>query len=83
MFQYFKSALHWGSSDTADITERIQGEAAIRLMNKQYWAGTIDIRRRLYQAIVVNIALWGAKAERQTGPSWKRFTMDVSARCAG
>jgi hypothetical protein len=22
----------------------------------------IDIRRRLYQAIVVNIALWGAKA---------------------
>jgi hypothetical protein len=52
-------------NDTADITERIsQARKLFGSMNKQYWATKIpiDIRRRLYQAIVVNIALWGAKA---------------------
>jgi hypothetical protein len=52
-------------NDTADITERISREKAIRL-HEQAITGQqkipIDIRRRLYQAIVVNIALWGAKA---------------------
>jgi hypothetical protein len=63
-------------------------EKAIRL-HEQAITGQqnipIDIRRRLYQAIVVNIALWERKlgTERQTGPNWKLSTMDVSARCAG
>jgi hypothetical protein len=74
-------------NDTADITERISQEKAIRL-HEQAITGQqkipIDIRRRLYQAIVVNIALWGKLGtERSRGPNWKRSTMDVSARCAG
>jgi hypothetical protein len=51
-------------NDTADITERIsQARKLFGSMNKQYWATKIpiDIRRRLYQAIVVNIALWGSE----------------------
>jgi hypothetical protein len=44
----------------------------------------IDIRRRLYQAIVVNIALWGSESwALKAEPNWKLSTMDVSARCAG
>jgi hypothetical protein len=43
----------------------------------------IDIRRRLYEAIVVNIALWERKLglKEADRANWKRFT-DVSARCA-
>jgi hypothetical protein len=61
-FKYLGSYFVPELNDT-DITERIQpGEKAIRL-HEQAITGQqkipIDIRRRLYQAIVVNIALWG------------------------
>jgi hypothetical protein len=53
-------------SDTADITERIsQARKLFGSMNKQLLGNKkipIDIRRRLYQALVVNIALWGCES---------------------
>jgi hypothetical protein len=56
-------------NDTADITERSSQEAKklFGSMNKHFQLLSnkkkpIDIRRRLYQAIVVNIALWGSKS---------------------
>jgi hypothetical protein len=53
-------------NDTADITERIsQARKLFGSMNKQLLSNKqipIDILRRLYQAIVVNIALWGCES---------------------
>jgi hypothetical protein len=53
-------------NDTVDITERIsQARKLFGSMNKQLLSNKqipIDIRRRLYQAIVVNIALWGCES---------------------
>ena len=50
-------------TDMADITQRIiQARKLFNSMNRQVLSNKeipIDIRRRLYQAIVVNIALWG------------------------
>jgi hypothetical protein len=54
--------------DTADITERILNQARklFNSMNRQVLSNKripIDIRRRrLYQAIVVNIGLWGSES---------------------
>jgi hypothetical protein len=52
-------------NDTADITERIsQARKLFGSMNKQLLSNKkipINIRRRLYQAIVVNIVLWGSE----------------------
>jgi hypothetical protein len=47
----------------------------------------IDIRLRLYHAIVVvNVALWGSESwalkEKKTGRNWKRSITVVSAGCA-
>jgi hypothetical protein len=79
-FKYLGSYFVPELNDTADITERIsQARKLFGSMNKQLLGNKkipIDIRRRLYQAIVVNIALWGSWAlkERQvqTGsfPPW-------------
>jgi hypothetical protein len=59
-------------------------------MNKQLLSNKnipIDIRCRLYQAIVVNTVLWGSESwalkEANPDPNWKRSTMGVSAGCAG
>jgi hypothetical protein len=66
-------------NDTANITARIsQARKLFNSMNRQVLSNKripIDIRRRLYQAIVVNhIELWGSE-------SWalKRYTIAVSA----
>jgi hypothetical protein len=61
-FKYLGSYFVPELNDTADITERIsQARKLFGSMNKQLLGNKkmIDIRRRLYQAIVVNIALWG------------------------
>jgi hypothetical protein len=58
---------------------RITREKAIRLHEEAITLQQkipIDIRRRLYQAIVVNIALWGAKALKETDRS------KLSQRCS-
>ena len=53
-------------NDMADITQRIsQARNLFNSMNRQVLSKkriSIDIRRRLYQAIVVNIALWGSES---------------------
>jgi hypothetical protein len=53
-------------SDTEDITERLtQGRKLFGAMRKQLLCNKqipIDIRRRVYQATVVNIALWGCES---------------------
>jgi hypothetical protein len=53
-------------SDTADINLRIsQARGLFSSMDKQVLSNkkiSIDIRRRLYQAIVVNVALWGSES---------------------
>ncbi len=53
-------------NDRADITQRIsQARKLFNSMNRQVLSNKkipIDIRRRLYQAIVVNIALWGSES---------------------
>jgi hypothetical protein len=53
-------------NDTADITERIsQARKLFGSMTNQLLSNKkipIDIRRRLYQAIVVNIVLWGGES---------------------
>jgi hypothetical protein len=66
-FKYLGSYFVPELSDTADITgERIsQTRKLLSSMNKQLLGNKkipIDIRRRLYQAIVVNIALWGCES---------------------
>jgi hypothetical protein len=77
-------------SDMADITQRIsQARQLFDSMNRQV-LGTkkipMDNRRRLYQAIVVNIALWGSDSwalKEEKGRNWNRFTIAVSAGYAG
>jgi hypothetical protein len=53
-------------SDMADITQRIsQARRLFNSMNRQVFSNKkirIDICRRLYEAIVVNIALWGCES---------------------
>ena len=53
-------------SDTADINLRIsQARGLFSSMDKQVLSNkkiSIDIRRRLYQATVVNAALWGSES---------------------
>jgi hypothetical protein len=53
------------NGSTADITGRIsQARHLFGSMNKQLLSNKnipIDIRRRLYQVIVVNIAPWGSE----------------------
>lgn len=65
-FKYLGSYFVPELNDTADITERIsQARKLFGSMNKQLLSNKkipIDIRRRLYQAIVVNIALWGSES---------------------
>jgi hypothetical protein len=60
------SASSSNTNDTADITEWIsQARKLFGSMNKQLLSNKklpIDIRRRLYQAIVVNIVLWGSES---------------------
>ncbi len=65
-FKYLGSYFVPELNDTADITERIsQARKLFGSMNKQLLGNKkipVDIRRRLYQAIVVNIALWGSES---------------------
>jgi hypothetical protein len=64
-FKYLGSYFVPELNDTADITERIsQARKLFGSMNKQLLSNKkipIDIRCRLYQAIVVNIVLWGSE----------------------
>jgi hypothetical protein len=80
-FKYLGSYFVPELNDTADITERIsQARKLFGSMNKQLLGNKkipIDIRRRLYQAIVVNSTLgksWALKEAKQvqTGsvPPW-------------
>jgi hypothetical protein len=61
-------------------------EKAIRLHEQAILGNKkipIDIRRRLYQAIVVNIALWERKlGTERADRNWK-LPPWISARCAG
>jgi hypothetical protein len=64
-------------SDAVDITLRTsQARNLFNSMNKQVLRNRtipIDIRRRLYQAIVVNLALWGSESwalKEETGRNW-------------
>jgi hypothetical protein len=65
-FKYFGTFCVPKLSDTADITERIsQARKLFNSMNQQVLSKKkipIDIRRRLYQAIVVTIGLWGSES---------------------
>jgi hypothetical protein len=65
-FKYLGSYFVPELSDTADITARIsQARRLFGSMNQRVLSNKkirIDIRRRLYQAIVVNIALWGCES---------------------
>jgi hypothetical protein len=65
-FKYLGSYFEPELNDTADITERIsQARKLFGSMNKQLLINKkipIDICRRLYQAIAVNIALWGSES---------------------
>ena len=65
-FKYLGSYFVPELNDTADITERIsQARKLFGSMNKQLLGNKkipVDIRRRLYQALVVNIALWGSES---------------------
>jgi hypothetical protein len=65
-FKYLGSYFVPDLNDTADITERIsQARKLFGSMKKQILSNKqipIDIRRRLYQATVVNIALWGCES---------------------
>jgi hypothetical protein len=64
-FKYLRTFFMPELNDTADITERIsQARKLFNSMNQQVLSNKripIDIRRRLYQAIVVNIGLWGSE----------------------
>jgi hypothetical protein len=65
-FKYLGSYFMPELGDTADINERIsQARKLFGSMMKQLLANKqipIDIHRRLYQATVVNIALWGCES---------------------
>jgi hypothetical protein len=65
-FKYLGSYFVPELNDTADITERIsQARKLFGSMSKQLLGNKkiqVDIRRRLYQALVVNIALWGCES---------------------
>ena len=65
-FKYLGSYFVPELNDTADITERIsQARKLFGSMNQRVFSNKeipIDICRRLYQAIVVNIALWGSES---------------------
>jgi hypothetical protein len=65
-FKYLGSYFVLELNDTSDINERISlARKLFGSMNKQLLGNKkipIDIRRRLYQAIVVNIALWGSES---------------------
>jgi hypothetical protein len=65
-FKYLGSYFVPELNDTADITKRIsQARMLFCSMNKQVLSNKqipIDICRRVYQAIVVNIALWGCES---------------------
>jgi hypothetical protein len=65
-FKYLGSYFVPELNDTADITGRIsQARKLFGSMNKQLLSNKkipIDLRRRLYQAIVVNIALGGSES---------------------
>jgi hypothetical protein len=65
-FKYLGSYFVPEINDTADITERIsQARKLFGSMNKQLLSNKktpIDIRRKLYQAIVVNIELRGSES---------------------
>jgi hypothetical protein len=65
-FKYLGSYFVPELNDTADITERNrQARKLFGSMKKQLLSNKkipIDIRRRLYQAKVVNVALWGSES---------------------
>jgi hypothetical protein len=65
-FKYLGTFFVPSLSDTADITKRIsQARQLFGSMNKQLLGNkriSMDIRKRLYQAMVVNIALWGCES---------------------
>ena len=65
-FKYLGTYFVPNLSDMEDITERIsQARRLFNSMNRQVFSNKkirMDIRRRLYQAIVVNIALWGCES---------------------
>jgi hypothetical protein len=65
-FKYLGSYFVPDLSDTEDITERLtQGRKLFGAIRKQLLCNKqipIDIRRRLYQATVMNIALWGCES---------------------
>jgi hypothetical protein len=65
-FKYLGSYFVPDLSDMEDITERLtQGRKLFGAMRKQLLCNKhipIDIRRRLFQATVVNIALWGCES---------------------
>jgi hypothetical protein len=88
-FKYLRSFFTPELNDTMDITDRIsQARKLSNSMNQQLLRNRkirIDIRRGLYQSIVVNIALWGSeswalkeKGRDQTGNvSQQLYTLDV------
>jgi hypothetical protein len=65
-FKYLGTYFVPNLSDMEDITERIsQARRLFYSMNRQVLSNKkirMDIRRRLYEAIVVNIALWGCES---------------------
>ncbi len=65
-FKYLGTYFVPNLSDMEDITERIsQARRLFYSMNRQVLSNKkirMDIRRRLYEAIVVNIALWGSES---------------------
>jgi hypothetical protein len=58
-FKYFGTFFVPELSDTADITLRISQARNLLLSYKQI---PVYFRCRLYQAIVVNVALWGSES---------------------
>jgi hypothetical protein len=79
-------------SDTVEKTLRIsQARILFNSMNKQVLSNKtipIDIRRRLYQVIVVNVALWGSEScwalKEETGnvsPQVSPQDVQVPGRC--
>jgi hypothetical protein len=83
-FKYLEAFFVPELSGMADITQRVSQARKPFNSNRQVHRNKelpIDIRKRLYQAMIVNIALWGSEAglrKKRTGLNWKRFTAVVS-----
>jgi hypothetical protein len=76
-FKYLGTFFVPNLSDMADITQRIsQARQLFGSMNKQLLGNkrlSMDIRKRLYQAMVVNIALWGCESWALTEENWAKL----------